>query len=161
MIWIWDELHEDSLIWVAMCCFFIGKKKDHEYDIQHLTKSRFPCAICFSCWLLTSHWFIDIIPMMLYMFLPLLFAWICFSHAWQNCWHPADDYRLFCGDLGNEVNDDVLSKAFSRFPSFNMAKVSFYFIQVLYLFFIRNSIIRYHLLGAWWAFCPFSLLLCF
>ena len=45
MIWIWDELHEDSLIWVAMCCFFIGKKKDHEYDIQHLTKSRFPCAL--------------------------------------------------------------------------------------------------------------------
>ncbi|KAJ0079508.1 hypothetical protein Patl1_23169 [Pistacia atlantica] len=38
-----------------------------------------------------------------------------------------DDYRLFCGDLGNEVNDDVLSKAFSRFPSFNMAKVSFIF----------------------------------
>lgn len=36
----------------------------------------------------------------------------------------ADDYRLFCGDLGNEVNDDVLSKAFSRFPSFNMARVS-------------------------------------
>ncbi|CAL5406928.1 unnamed protein product [Camellia sinensis] len=34
-----------------------------------------------------------------------------------------DDYRLFCGDLGNEVNDDVLSKAFSRFPSFNMARV--------------------------------------
>ncbi|KAM0037601.1 putative RNA recognition motif domain, nucleotide-binding alpha-beta plait domain superfamily [Helianthus debilis subsp. tardiflorus] len=33
------------------------------------------------------------------------------------------DYRLFCGDLGNEVNDDVLSKAFSRFPSFNMARV--------------------------------------
>uniref|UniRef100_A0A803PZB1 RNA-binding protein 42 n=1 Tax=Cannabis sativa TaxID=3483 RepID=A0A803PZB1_CANSA len=37
---------------------------------------------------------------------------------------PENDYRLFCGDLGNEVNDDVLSKAFSRFPSFNMAKVS-------------------------------------
>jgi len=36
----------------------------------------------------------------------------------------ADDYRLFCGDLGNEVNDDVLSKAFSRFPSFNMARVT-------------------------------------
>ncbi|XP_034680611.1 RNA-binding protein 42-like [Vitis riparia] len=62
---------------------------------------------------------------------------------------PENDYRLFCGDLGNEVNDDVLSKAFSRFPSFNMAKVSFYFTQVLYLFFIRNSIFRYHLLGAW------------
>ncbi|CAM8899709.1 unnamed protein product [Rhodiola kirilowii] len=36
---------------------------------------------------------------------------------------PENDYRLFCGDLGNEVNDDVLTKAFSRFPSFKMAKV--------------------------------------
>ncbi|CAN1271131.1 RNA-binding protein 42 [Linum perenne] len=36
---------------------------------------------------------------------------------------PENDYRIFCGDLGNEVNDDVLSKAFSRFPSFNMARV--------------------------------------
>ncbi|KAL6581650.1 hypothetical protein OROMI_007573 [Orobanche minor] len=36
---------------------------------------------------------------------------------------PENDYRLFCGDLGNEVNDDVLSKAFVRFPSFNMARV--------------------------------------
>ncbi|KAL2497287.1 RNA-binding (RRM/RBD/RNP motif) family protein [Abeliophyllum distichum] len=36
---------------------------------------------------------------------------------------PENDYRLFCGDLGNEVNDDVLSKAFSRFPTFNMARV--------------------------------------
>lgn len=44
-------------------------------------------------------------------------------------WHSADDYRLFCGDLGNEVNDDVLSKAFSRFSSFNMAKVSDLFPQ--------------------------------
>ncbi|KAG2646647.1 hypothetical protein PVAP13_2KG525000 [Panicum virgatum] len=39
---------------------------------------------------------------------------------------PENDYRLFCGDLGNEVNDDVLSKAFSRFPSFNMATTSSY-----------------------------------
>ncbi|XP_069154733.1 uncharacterized protein [Solanum lycopersicum] len=36
---------------------------------------------------------------------------------------PENDFRLFCGNLGNEVNDDVLSKAFSRFPSFNMARV--------------------------------------
>lgn len=35
-----------------------------------------------------------------------------------------DDFRLFCGDLGNEVNDDVLTKTFSKYPSFNMAKVS-------------------------------------
>ncbi|CAN6279241.1 unnamed protein product, partial [Urochloa humidicola] len=36
---------------------------------------------------------------------------------------PENDFRLFCGDLGNEVNDDVLTKAFSKFPSFNMARV--------------------------------------
>ncbi|KAK7251817.1 hypothetical protein RIF29_35362 [Crotalaria pallida] len=36
---------------------------------------------------------------------------------------PENDHRLFCGDLGNEVNDDVLSKAFAKFPSFNMARV--------------------------------------
>ncbi len=60
----------------------------------------------------------------------LLFLAGCISYVIQLCWHFADDYRLFCGDLGNEVNDDVLSKAFARFPSFNMAKVSsisFYF----------------------------------
>ncbi|KHN04949.1 RNA-binding protein 42 [Glycine soja] len=48
------------------------------------------------------------------------------GQAWEDPilaeW-PEDDYRLFCGDLGNEVNDDVLSKAFSRFPSFNLARV--------------------------------------
>ncbi|THU69436.1 hypothetical protein C4D60_Mb08t14400 [Musa balbisiana] len=36
---------------------------------------------------------------------------------------PENDFRLFCGDLGNEVNDDILSKAFSKYPSFNMARV--------------------------------------
>eukprot|EP01018_Ginkgo_biloba_P034144 Gb_28027 [translate_table: standard] len=36
---------------------------------------------------------------------------------------PENDYRLFCGDLGNEVNDEVLTKAFSRFACFNMARV--------------------------------------
>ncbi|CAN4096061.1 unnamed protein product [Withania somnifera] len=36
---------------------------------------------------------------------------------------PENDFRLFCGSLGNEVNDDVLTKAFSRFSSFNMARV--------------------------------------
>ncbi|RWW28743.1 hypothetical protein GW17_00006763, partial [Ensete ventricosum] len=34
-----------------------------------------------------------------------------------------NDFRLFCGDLGNEVNDDILAKAFSKYPSFNMARV--------------------------------------
>lgn len=37
---------------------------------------------------------------------------------------PENDHRLFCGDLGNEVNDEVLTKAFARFSSFNMARVS-------------------------------------
>ncbi|KAI4370236.1 hypothetical protein MLD38_018606 [Melastoma candidum] len=48
------------------------------------------------------------------------------GQAWEDPtlteW-PENDYRVFCGDLGNEVNDDVLTKAFSRFPSFNMARV--------------------------------------
>ncbi len=33
------------------------------------------------------------------------------------------DYRLFCGDLGNEVSDELLAKAFRRYPSFQKAKV--------------------------------------
>ncbi|XP_018427202.1 PREDICTED: RNA-binding protein 42 [Nanorana parkeri] len=37
---------------------------------------------------------------------------------WDN-----DDFRIFCGDLGNEVNDDILTRAFSRYPSFLKAKV--------------------------------------
>ncbi|KAK1618217.1 hypothetical protein QYE76_023734 [Lolium multiflorum] len=47
-----------------------------------------------------------------------------------QCWEdptlaewPENDFRLFCGNLGNEVNDDVLAKAFSKYPSFNMARV--------------------------------------
>merc|ERR1719197_2276630 len=27
---------------------------------------------------------------------------------------PKDDYRLFCGDLGNEVTDDLLANAFRK-----------------------------------------------
>ena len=35
----------------------------------------------------------------------------------------SDDFRIFCGDIGNEVTDEVLARAFSRFPSFQKAKV--------------------------------------
>lgn len=42
----------------------------------------------------------------------------------------ADDHRLFCGDLGNEVNDEVLTKAFTRFDTFNMARVSIFLTPV-------------------------------
>ena len=36
---------------------------------------------------------------------------------------PEDDFRVFVGDLGNETNDDVLAHAFSKYPSFQKAKV--------------------------------------
>jgi len=36
---------------------------------------------------------------------------------------PENDFRIFVGDLGNETNDEVLNKAFARFPTFNKAKV--------------------------------------
>ena len=34
-----------------------------------------------------------------------------------------DDFRLFCGDLGNEVTDESLTRAFQKYPSFQKAKV--------------------------------------
>ncbi|KAG0258464.1 hypothetical protein DFQ27_004620 [Actinomortierella ambigua] len=34
-----------------------------------------------------------------------------------------NDFRLFAGDLGNEVTDEVLTKAFSKYPSLLKAKV--------------------------------------
>ncbi|XP_014668227.1 PREDICTED: RNA-binding protein 42-like [Priapulus caudatus] len=37
-------------------------------------------------------------------------------------WDP-DDFRIFCGDLGNEVNDEILARAFSKYPTFQKAKV--------------------------------------
>jgi len=33
------------------------------------------------------------------------------------------DFRLFCGDLGNDVTDEVLTRTFGRYPSFQKAKV--------------------------------------
>ena len=32
---------------------------------------------------------------------------------WAN-----NDFRIFCGNMGNEVNDEVLSNAFKKYPSF-------------------------------------------
>jgi len=34
-----------------------------------------------------------------------------------------DDFRLFCGDLGNEVTDDLLANAFRKYKSFQKAKI--------------------------------------
>lgn len=36
---------------------------------------------------------------------------------------PANDFRIFCGDLGNEVTDELLSNAFRHLHSFQKAKV--------------------------------------
>lgn len=48
------------------------------------------------------------------------------SKVWEdptlNEW-PENDFRIFCGDLGNEVTDAVLAKAFSHYKSFAKAKV--------------------------------------
>ncbi|KAI0244010.1 RNA-binding protein 42, partial [Massospora cicadina] len=37
-------------------------------------------------------------------------------------WDP-NDFRLFAGDLGNEVNDETLRRAFEKYPGFIKAKV--------------------------------------
>lgn len=34
-----------------------------------------------------------------------------------------DDFRIFVGDLGNDVNDDTLARSFSKYQSFLKAKV--------------------------------------
>jgi len=36
---------------------------------------------------------------------------------------PDNDYRIFAGDLGNEVNDNTLAKLFVKYSSFAKAKV--------------------------------------
>jgi hypothetical protein len=51
----------------------------------------------------------------------------CAGQIWEDPslaeW-PENDFRLFCGDLGNEVTDTVLASMFSkRYPSFAKAKV--------------------------------------
>ena len=43
----------------------------------------------------------------------LWFVLFCFS----------DDFRVFCGDLGNEVTDEILTRTFSKYPSLLKAKV--------------------------------------
>lgn len=45
-----------------------------------------------------------------------------------NEW-PDNDFRIFVGDMGNEVTDDLLAKSFSKYSSFAKAKVSSSSIQ--------------------------------
>ena len=46
----------------------------------------------------------------------------CSACCWNVC-YLSDDFRMFCGDLGNEVTDETLVRAFSRYPSFIKARV--------------------------------------
>ena len=48
---------------------------------------------------------------------------VCVCVCVCTCLSSPDDYRIFCGDLGNDVNDDTLAKAFSKYPTFLKAKV--------------------------------------
>lgn len=36
---------------------------------------------------------------------------------------PENDFRIFVGDMGNEVNDDILTKAFTKYAAFQKAKI--------------------------------------
>ncbi len=36
---------------------------------------------------------------------------------------PENDFRIFCGDLGNEVTDEILSNAFRKYSSFQKGRV--------------------------------------
>ncbi|GMT20911.1 hypothetical protein PFISCL1PPCAC_12208, partial [Pristionchus fissidentatus] len=48
------------------------------------------------------------------------------GETWEDSslaeWDP-NDFRVFCGDLGNEVSEELLAKAFRKYPSFQKAKV--------------------------------------
>lgn len=48
------------------------------------------------------------------------------QQVWEDSslveWDP-DDFRIFCGDLGNDVTDDMLTRVFSKYPTFVRAKV--------------------------------------
>jgi hypothetical protein len=44
------------------------------------------------------------------------------TDATLTAW-PANDFRIWVGNLGNEVQNDTLARAFSKFPSFAMARV--------------------------------------
>lgn len=43
--------------------------------------------------------------------------------ASQGLSHFTDDFRLFAGDLGNDVTDELLHRYFSHYASFIRAKV--------------------------------------
>jgi len=57
---------------------------------------------------------------------PKKFVRVAGGQIWEDPsllhWDP-NDFRIFCGDLGNDVTDEVLTRTFSRYASFVQAKV--------------------------------------
>jgi len=57
---------------------------------------------------------------------PKKFVRVAGGQIWEDPsllhWDP-NDFRIFCGDLGNDVTDEVLTRTFGRYPSFVQAKV--------------------------------------
>jgi hypothetical protein len=53
----------------------------------------------------------------------LFFTFIFFLNSRPFFTVFVDDFRMWCGDLGNDVTDELLAKAFSVYPSFQKAKV--------------------------------------
>ena len=47
----------------------------------------------------------------------------CMCTRSQSSFPLSDDFRIFVGDLGNDVNDDLLARTFSKYPSFLKARV--------------------------------------
>lgn len=60
-----------------------------------------------------------------------------------------DDFRIFCGDLGNEVNDDILARAFSRYPSFLKAKVGCFLPWLPPVFLPVKTLMAVYSLSVW------------
>lgn len=48
---------------------------------------------------------------------------ICVCRSFDQWNQLQDDYRLFVGDLGNEVTDDNLAGAFRKYASFAKARI--------------------------------------
>ncbi|EDO39989.1 predicted protein, partial [Nematostella vectensis] len=48
------------------------------------------------------------------------------GQVWEDAslaqWDP-NDFRIFCGDLGSEVTDESLTRAFAKYTSFLKAKI--------------------------------------
>jgi len=54
-----------------------------------------------------------------------IFQWKIFTNYYNELYDSLvpDDFRIFCGDLGNDVTDEILTRAFSKYQSFLKAKV--------------------------------------